>query len=140
VLPVPWLNKTEGELCKHCEEGIGCRVFHTDIADECKKFKCFYNELDNMPIWSRPDKCKIIFERIKRDVILGTMYSKEAYKTEPMQGLLMALYNKGFSVILAVLDKDTPLVIYPSKNRTTHDVWKEFQRKLNERAILYNRS
>lgn len=135
LLPVPWLNKPAGQLCRYCEAGVGCQIFNTALTEECKKFRCAYNQIENAPISLRPDKCKIIFEKVNNEMFLGTMHPdyKNAYKTEVIQKQLMIFYAKGFSVILAILDNESPLVIYPAKDRKTSEVYEEFQKKLRTR-------
>ena len=144
VLPVPWMNKAAGEACRYCDVGVGCRIYNNSIPEECRTFRCAYNRLENAPIKLRPDKCKIIFERIKENLFLGTMHQDypEAYKNPVIQKELITFFIRGYSVVLSSFTIDN-LIIYPSFGRTTRNVYNEFQaelKKKNDSTNLYNRS
>jgi hypothetical protein len=141
VLPVPWMNSPAGELCKHCKNGVGCNIFDT-APEDCKNFRCSYNQINNAPIELRPDKCKIIFEKVDDNIFLGTMHPdyNEAYKTEIMQKELLTFLERGFSVVIHSFTIENP-VVYPSKGKTAAEVWSSLRTQTEERygsPDLYN--
>jgi hypothetical protein len=134
VLPVSWLNKKAGDWCEHCNIGVGCSLWGNGVTDECVNFQCIYNELDNLPIELRPDKCKIIFENVDNNIVLGTMHHhyNEAYKNKVIQKELMELYKRDFSVILSSLTMDQTM-IFPAKGKKMSEVWSDFQEQLKRK-------
>ena len=142
VLPVPWMNKEAGDWCVNCDVGVGCSIFGDSITDECRKFQCAYNQIDNAPIELRPDKCKVIFEKVDDSLFLGTMHPEynEAYKDKIIQRELMTFFDRGFSVVINSFTIEHP-VIYPAKNKTMAEVWSSLQKQSKEHcdsAIIHN--
>ena len=138
ILDVPWMDSPVGELCKHCKDEVGCDIYDT-APEDCKNFRCAYNQIDNPPIELRPDKCKIIFERMNNNIFLGTMHPdyNEAYKTEIMQKELLKFFERGFSVIIHSFTIKNP-VVYPAKDRTASEVWSEYKEIVKERNGITN--
>lgn len=72
ILPVATkqLNKTANVLCRHCEEGRGCRIYETRPV-VCRGFYCEWLLNPQIPATWRPDKSGIFIERIARQHIEG---------------------------------------------------------------------
>jgi len=134
VLPVPWMNNKAGEWCKHCNIGVGCKLWDNGITDDCAKFQCIYNEVTNLPIELRPDKCKVIFENVGDNIILGTMHPeyREAYKKRIIRNQVEILLKKGRSVVFNSFTADKA-IIFPTKRRQMSEIWSTLQTKWKEK-------
>lgn len=66
VLPIrsPELNKTSHVLCKHCDEGQGCRIYETRPV-LCRNYYCGWRMWDALPDDWRPDKSGVFVDRVK---------------------------------------------------------------------------
>lgn len=133
LFDISWMDSPAGELCKHCEIGKGCKIYSIAPKD-CLNFRCAYNQIDNASIELRPDKCKIIFEKVDDNIFLGTMHPdyNEAYKTEIMQKELLMFFQRGFSVIIHSFTIKNP-VVYPAKDKKASDVWSKYKARVKER-------
>ena len=134
VLPAPWMSSKAGEWCEHCIIGVGCGLWDNGMPEDCKSFTCAYNQLENASVELRPDKCKIIFEKVDNTMFLGTMhpYYNEAYKSKIIQKELMTFYNRGFSVVINSFTIDKA-IIFPARGRKTAEVWASLLAQSKER-------
>jgi uncharacterized protein len=53
------LDKPFGRWCRHCEIGKGCGIYQ-ERPDTCRKFACFWLQIDSLPDELRPDRCGAI--------------------------------------------------------------------------------
>lgn len=122
LLPAPWMNSLAGELCKECEEGIGCKIF--DKTDKrCKNFSCIYNQAEKCGDELRPDRCGVIFEKLNDRLIFGTV---EDEMTVYGKAQCHEFVRQDFSVVLDSW-KNKKLFILEAKGRTKDDILKEFR-------------
>ena len=93
VLPVrsPELNKTSHVLCKHCDEGHGCRIYATR-PPLCRSYHCGWRMWEALPEDWRPDKSGVFVDRVKFLPGAG--------------GEIPAQYDKRFMVQLLLLRAD----------------------------------
>lgn len=126
LLDVPWMDSPAGKICKHCEQGIGCKIYNTAPKD-CLDFKCAYSQMKNVSINLRPDKCGVIFERVSDDIFIGTVDPKVMLFKDIVIGQINSLNKEGFSVILFHKKIKTPY-IFNTENITKDDVWLEFKK------------
>jgi len=133
VFPIPWLDKKAGEWCPHCDIGVGCKVWDNGVSEECKKFVCAYNQVNASPDM-RPDRCKVIFEKVDKTMFLGTMHPhyNDAYKKKAIQREIKAMLKKGFSVVLNSYTIDKPIII-AGRDRRAKDVWLSLRAQSKER-------
>jgi hypothetical protein len=70
ILPVNvrGLQKTANVLCRHVEEGQGCRIY-SERPGVCRSFYCEWRLNPQLPATWRPDKCAIFIQRIAREHI-----------------------------------------------------------------------
>jgi len=129
IINVPWMDSPAGEYCKKCNEGWGCKIFHT-VDDRCKQFSCMYNQMERATINLRPDKCKVMFEKITDDIIHGSLHPDYSLNYFVKQQINMFL-QEGFSIIMESLQFKNPH-IYPTKNVQSKDVYKKFMDKVKE--------
>jgi len=141
VLPVTSINKKASEWCKFCKIGVGCDIHETEIPEECKNFECAYYQVNINPDL-RPDKCKIIFEKVDNSIFLGTIHPhyNEAYKSNIIQKEIQVFLKSGFSVVFSSFTTDYS-VIYNTNNREASEVWSTLKllwKKRNDNTIIHN--
>lgn len=55
------LSKKAGELCRHCDNGVGCTIHETRPVD-CQEFSCVWLESTVLGEDLRPDRCGVVLE------------------------------------------------------------------------------
>lgn len=128
LLPVPEIKKPANILCKYCDGQ--CSIYDRR-PEECKLFNCVYKQMDKAFINLRPDKCKVIFEKMTGNIIHGTLHPDYDIKDIVKKQINMFL-EEGYSVIIESLQFKN-LHIYPTKNILSLDVYKEFKKKVEEK-------
>lgn len=138
LFDIPWMDSPPGEICKYCKND-GCDIYDT-APKECLEFQCAYNQMDKVSINLRPDKCKVIFEKITADVFIGTTDPNISNLPDVAKRQIHSFLQEGFSVILFNQKIKTPF-IYTAKNITANKVWEIFKTEARKRgsAILHNR-
>jgi len=63
-------RKTANQLCKHCDDGQGCRIYQSR-PDFCRNFYCEWRLNPQIPATWRPEKSGIFIQRISREHIEG---------------------------------------------------------------------
>lgn len=139
LLNVPWMNSPAGHLCKECVIDKGCKIYDNAPKD-CLNFQCIYNELDNLPIELRPDRCKIIFENVDGSIFLGTMHPNynEVYKDKIIENQVNIILKRGISVVFTSSTIKKSLV-FPAQGRQISDVWSCLQIKWKEKQTKWEK-
>ena len=139
LFPVKCVNKEANEICKYCVVGVGCKIYN-NLDKECKDFNCAYIQ-SNCSEKLRPDKCKVIFEKIGDDIFFGTMHPNypTAYLDEVIQGQSINFHKQGYSVIFSSFN--TPYIFtLPKEGRTVEEVLKKYKRQVelltNDNSII----
>lgn len=138
LLNIPWMDSPAGELCKHCDEGKGCKIYDT-ASKKCLDFHCAYIQMEKASINLRPDKCNVIFERIY-DIFIGTIDPKSIKLNNDILGQIHSFIREGFSVVLFNERINKPF-IYPSNGHTTKEIWEKVQMeasKINGSSNIHN--
>ena len=120
LLNIPWVNSPAGELCKHCNVGLGCNIFDA-VDEDCKDYQCAYFQMDNVSTDLRPDKCGVLFEKVSNLLFVGIIDPKHKFK-DIVKDQISDFLNNGYSVILK--NKEKPIIIN-TKDRTKESVWFE---------------
>jgi len=70
ILPIKTneFRKIANVLCRHCDEGQGCRIYATR-PEVCRGFYCEWRLNPQIPATWRPDKSGIFIDRIAREHI-----------------------------------------------------------------------
>ena len=92
-------------MCKHCDKGC---MIHDSKPKECSLFDCMYLQVD-VSEELRPDKCKVIFEKLSDHVIHATLDSRFELK-DIVKKQMDAFVKQGFTVILGASDFRKPIV------------------------------
>lgn len=140
LLPVPWMDSPADDSCKECDVGVGCKIWNNGVSNDCRNFQCIYNELDNLPIELRPDRCKIIFENVDGSIFLGTMHPNynEAYKDKIIENQVKIILKKGISIVFTSSTIKKSLV-FPSQGRQILDVWLSLLEKWKEKQTKWEK-
>jgi len=131
ILDIPWMDSPAGEYCKECDEGIGCKIYNTAPKD-CLDFQCAYNQMKQVSINLRQDRCGVIFEKVTDNIFLGTVNLNETQLKDVVKNQIDSLLKEGFSIVLLNSKIKEPF-IYVSENNTANEVWKTFQQEVIKR-------
>lgn len=96
-------NSPRGEYCKYCEPEIGCKIYDKR-PEECKVFQCAWSQMEKVHIDLRPDNCKVMFEKIKSNVIVGTVDGELESVSDLIHRQIDAFCFEGISVFLQQLN------------------------------------
>jgi len=138
VLPVPWLDKQPGIWCHHCNIGVGCKIWGDGLPDHCRDFECSYRQVQ-CSTDLRPDKIKVIFEKLENDIFLCTMHPKynDAFKKRIVTAQINDFLRQGYSVVINSFTLKKP-IIAPTQGKKAHDIWIETNRQAHDRTIIHN--
>lgn len=98
LLPIKELNKETNVVCKHvCNNG--CSIYGKHPT-ECSIFNCAYSQMEGVNINFRPDRCKVIFEKINDKLFFGTQ-DPEYTISQFTKDQIHAFNTQGFSVLIS---------------------------------------
>jgi hypothetical protein len=127
LLDISWMDSPAGDLCKYCDEGKGCKIYDT-VPEKCLEFNCAYIQMEKVHPSLRPDKCGVIFERIK-DVFVGTLDPENPLQ-DVVKGQIDSFSREGFSIIL--FKRNAKPVIMAGNNHTADEVWNIVQTEVSK--------
>lgn len=130
-------NKT----CKFCDlENSGCTVYAARPL-ACKNFECFYYKAERIDEQVRPDKCKIIFEKLDCGIILGTRHPEfmGTWQQPEVQRLIKSFTNAGYPVVITSFTMD-PKIIYKTATRDENQIFSDLlkAKAKDDHSILYH--
>ena len=100
-LNIPETNSVEGEICKHCNWGVGCKIY-SERPEACKIFECCWKQMEYAHIDLRPDNCGVCFEKYSDKVIVG---STENEISDLIKGQIEFFNREGISVLIVNMMK-----------------------------------
>ena len=100
-LNIPETNSKEGEICQHCDWGIGCKIY-SERPEACKVFECCWKQMQHAHIDLRPDKCGVCFEKYSDKVIVGSTENK---LSKLILGQIGFFQKEGISVLIVNMKK-----------------------------------
>ncbi len=121
---VPELRKPLGQWCEYCDKGKGCRIWHVR-PQSCRTYECLWYVNKTMPPDLRPDRSKVVFERLGRfPVFLALVNHGCAYAiARPKVGaVIRQLLGLGFSVAISI-DSGRQKRILPAPGTSEPTVW-----------------
>lgn len=129
LLLIPWMDSPAGECCKKCNPGQGCRLW-PNAPQKCKEFACLYRQANSHPDL-RPDKCKVIFEKVKDTFIFGTP-AKDFKLTPVIHGQIKSFVREGYSVVINVKPRPFVWLAKGQNQNMLKELWKEGYREFME--------
>jgi hypothetical protein len=95
-LYIPETDSKEGDLCQHCEENVGCKIY-SSRPESCQTFECCWKQMKYTHIDLRPDNGGVLFEKWSDRVIVG---STEDELSELILGQIGYFQKEGISVLI----------------------------------------
>jgi hypothetical protein len=126
------LRKPAGVLCRNYDcINKNCSI-HDFRPNECKLFECAYYQMEKVSVKLRPDKCKIMFEKITDNLFYGTI-DLNYELTDTAKKQIIEFGKQGFSTIYSHQGKDNRK-LYLAEGHTKEDIDKEFSEYLERKA------
>jgi len=139
LIHIPWMNSPAGEYCKECNPNIGCNIFNT-VNKNCLEYNCAYNQMENISVDLRPDKCHLIFEKLSENIFTGLLDIDNEIN-DIVKRQINSLLKQGFSVSLSVFGEKIPM-IFPREGKTGAEIFNEVKKILDKRngsSNIHNR-
>jgi hypothetical protein len=115
------MNSSSGEWCEECDIGKGCKIYDTTIPEKCKRYQCGYAQMEKIKSSLRPDRCKVIFEKVTDDIFLGLMQPFSQMQ-DVVKEQVNVFLQQGYSVMLHSHRLKKPF-IFPTENTTASAVY-----------------
>jgi hypothetical protein len=122
------MSSPSNKWCKECDVGVGCKIFD-NVDDQCKSFRCAYNQMEKVSITMRPDNCKVIFERMTDIIFHGTL-DPDYELNNNVKNQIGVFVRDGFSVIIESIGKRVQ--IYPAQDINSKDIYNVWKNKIKE--------
>ena len=117
VYAIPELGKPAGEWCRHCDVGVGCKIY-TERPNMCVNYSCFWLESQfngvNLPVEMRPDKCKVVFSPTTNPEIMAGLTMKgynDAWRKGSARKIIDLLLKAGLRVAVGAPTSTTKIMI-----------------------------
>ncbi len=113
VFKLAELDKPAGVWCRHCEQGVGCRI-HPTRPPQCREFFCLWLTDSSMPAEWKPERSKMVrsvfpangFIYVQVDSGFPQAWRKAPYYDE-LRRWAKSLVEKGRHIIAFVNDGAT---------------------------------
>jgi hypothetical protein len=109
VYAVPEIAKPAGPWCKHCDVGVGCKIYEAR-PKTCVDYKCVWlqsqeseNPHERLAPELRPDKSKVVLTMTTNPKILGATTmpgAADAWKRPAMHAFLRKIVDSGMGVAI----------------------------------------
>jgi len=76
LLDIKETDSKPGEYCKHCEPGVGCKIYN-ERPKPCRIFECAWKQMKHAGEELRPDRCNVLFEKWSDHVMVGATDSDD---------------------------------------------------------------
>lgn len=121
-LNIPETDSPEGELCKHCDEGVGCKIYD-ERPEPCQIFECCWRQMEYAHIDLRPDNCGVLFEKWTDKVIVGSTNDK---LSDLILRQLEFFQREGISTVI-IRPKEKSRTFYLAEGNTIQSVEEEIK-------------
>ena len=128
-------NSTNDEYCKHCEVNFACKI-HGNHPDQCKTFQCTWSQMEMVHIDLRPDKCKVMFEKINDTLIVGSIDDKLENVSALVNRQIIAFGKEGISVMMQSFNPHR-FVCRMVKGANKDEIVKALEEKANDCTKLH---
>lgn len=116
-------SSSANEWCKHCDPHKGCKIYE-DRPEPCREYRCAWVQMKDANINLRPDRSKIIFDKVSDSVFCAVQHPDYKMKGRVKQQILSFL-NNGFSVVVMHPEAKTKPEMYLADGHTGKDVWQQ---------------
>jgi Fe-S-cluster containining protein len=110
-------DSKEGDLCRYCEEGVGCKIY-SERPEACKIFECCWKQMKITTEELRPDNCGVLFEKWSDRVIVG---STETNLSKLIFNQIGYFQREGISILIVNQNEKTR-TFYLADGHTTQSV------------------
>jgi len=138
LIAVPWMDSSPGDWCKHCIIGKGCNIWDR-CPEKCKTYECSYRQVEKCSINIRPDKTKILFEKVSDEIFFGLNHP-DYELTDIAEKQIGSFVKQGFSVVVSNYKEKQPK-LFLAKGHVSKQVIQEVTarvRKANDSTIIHN--
>ena len=101
-MEIPYMDSPRGDLCRLCEEGVGCTSWE-DRPPGCCEYSCVWlANQTKLPADLRPDQCGVIFDPLSDSKIVVAVTGDPelyAWRREPAAGMIKHLNRLGYAVV-----------------------------------------
>lgn len=132
---IVYMNSPQGEYCKECNPNIGCTIYEKR-PEHCRIFQCCYSQMEKVHLDLRPDRCKIVFEKITDTLILGTIDGKIKDISELINRQITFFGKEGISVMLQQFNP-YKFVCKMVKDANKFEIIKALEEKADDCSKLY---
>jgi len=102
-LNIPETDSKEGDLCQHCEEGVGCKIY-SERPESCRIFECCWKQMKIAGKELRPNICGVLFEKWSDRLIIGSTVDE---LSDLIKGQIGYFQREGITVLIANMIKKT---------------------------------
>lgn len=127
-LQIPETESKEGDLCRYCDEAVGCKIY-SKRPEACKIFECCWKQMKITTEELRPDMCGVLFEKWSDKVIVGSTENK---LSKLIRNQLGYFQREGISILIVNQNEKTR-TFYLSDGHTIQSVKEDI--KWRHRAI-----
>lgn len=135
---VPELNKPVNVWCEFCVIGQGCKIYSARPTS-CQKYECLWYSEKGLSDSLRPDRCKVIFERLGTYqiylVMVAPNYDNVWRKDRKVTGLITKLLREGFSIAVTANGGKSRHII-PAPGKQGPDVVGDINKFAEEVGVL----
>ncbi len=130
LLHIGEADSNAGDWCKQCDPGRGCKI-HGDHPADCKTYQCAWSQMDDVDMEMRPDKSKIIFDKVN-DHLFTAMQHPDYEVKDIVVGQINQFLKDGFSVVVFYPKAEKKPIMALAKGHLSTDIWKEIQDRTKE--------
>lgn len=116
------MNSPAGEHCSECIVNEGCKLW-PNPPEKCKKFSCAYNQVEKANINLRPDKCRVVFEKVEDTFFLGTP-AEDFELTDIIKGQINSFMKEGYSVVI-MTKKPMAFLVEGHTQKMLKELWRK---------------
>ena len=126
IVGVTELAKPPNKWCEFCAVGSGCRIYQ-DRPRSCAAFECFWFSNAWISDELRPDRCKVVFDRMQEANAVLAMVDPgrpDAWKAKPVERFIKDLVER-FKIAVVVMhgpNQGRETVYVLPEGRTREDV------------------
>ena len=135
---VPELNKPVNVWCSHCNIGKGCAIYAIR-PQSCRSFECRWLSDKTLPESLRPDRCKVIFEKLGEFKIYLAMVArgyKDVWQEQSeLTGLIQQILREGNSIAITTNGSSERHILL-AEGQDSKEVIKDIEQYAKQAGVL----